>query len=294
MKAKWYILLYHNVSWEESPFTRGLFDTCPPDIFSDQLEHLSREGDFVSLNQGLESLRGGGPDRTCFSIFFDDGLADVRRYALPVMEQYGATGSISVCSRFMMRREFYWRAKMSYLSSIDGLRFLRSALKPLGYKTGMSIKKFTLDNFSPDLVSRIDDVFTLMTDERLRKTMFGIFDSPDSIRLLKEKGWDICNHTAAHYPVGEESSVGIFREQYEECESAIVDAFGQPSRFWVLPFDRPGRRAGGLMEQFNACGGDRYMALVENQPVKTLSRTINRIPVPVCRGAQLLRFLKSL
>ncbi|MFC1511034.1 hypothetical protein ACFL5U_01445 [Candidatus Margulisiibacteriota bacterium] len=148
MKKGWYILLYHNVSWEENPYLNGLGLTCPPDIFRDHLKHLSRAGEFVSVSEGLSRLNSGMINKPIFSFWFDDGFTGVRQYALPLLEKYSVTGALSISSRFWNREELLWRSKLSYLNYIDGLKILRSRLRKYGHEKGLSIKKFTVDCFS--------------------------------------------------------------------------------------------------------------------------------------------------
>jgi hypothetical protein len=60
MRSAWYLLLYHNVSWEENPYLRGLDVTLPPDLLREHIAALGRLGDLVSVAEGLRRLGGGG------------------------------------------------------------------------------------------------------------------------------------------------------------------------------------------------------------------------------------------
>ena len=48
----WYIILYHDVSWEESPFVRHIGGTCPPDVFRDHVRACAGLGELVSIRDG--------------------------------------------------------------------------------------------------------------------------------------------------------------------------------------------------------------------------------------------------
>ena len=294
MKAGWYIFQYHNISWEETPYTRGVESTHPPDIFKDHLLHLNRLGEFVSIPDGLSRLDRHDLTTPMFSFWFDDGLAGVRKYASPLLEKYNVTGGLSVCSHFFNRKDLFWRFKLSYLSYIDGLRFLRSRLKKYGYTREMSVKGFCLDNFSEAIVEEIDAVFKNVTTELEREDAFRLFETKTGLMELKEKEWTLANHTAAHYPVGEDSFVSHFERQFSECEAEYKTLFGEESRFWVLPFDRGGRRSRRLIERFRECADSRYLVLVGNKmntPSHTKEKVIFRITPPVCKGANLYRSL---
>lgn len=291
MRKGWYILLYHDVSWEESPFVRGIGGTCPPDIFRDHLRHLRMAGRFVSIDEGLRRLNDGGPDEPLFSIWFDDGLAGVAKYAVPLVEQLGITGGYSVCSRFFNRQEFFWRFKLSYLSYVDGMRFLRSRLRAYGYKSSQSIKVFCLERFSSEVLGAIDDVFERFTSDLERRDAFRLFEAPAGLRDLKARGWTIANHTAAHYPVGFDGCADMFEPQFTECEGAYQKLLGEASMFWVLPF---GHASDAPPDTFRRCGGDRYLVLVGdkiNEADGGAQPILYRIGVPICTGSELIRFL---
>lgn len=55
---------------------------------------------------------------------------------------------------------------------------------------------------------------------------------------LHRAGWALANHSAAHYPIGEEH-IGISRvEQFLECEQFLVGITGAETAYWVPPFDQ--------------------------------------------------------
>jgi len=74
----------------------------------------------------------------------------------------------------------------------------------------------------------------------------------------------IADHSAAHYPVSENSFIAKFEEQFLECEERFKSEMVHPSGHWVAPFDR-GHRADALNQTFAACGGDRKLVLVGNR-----------------------------
>lgn len=296
MRPAWYVLLYHDVSWEESPFLRGIGGmVCPPDVFRDHLEHLGRLGRLVCVPEGLERAARGALDRPLFSIWFDDGYAGVPRYALPILREFGVDGACSVCSRFVLRRELFWRAKLSYLAYVDGLRFLRSRLRRLGLGRDARVRDFTLDRFSDEVLDDIEAVFERFTSPEMRRDAFRLFAGPDDLRRLRAEGWLLANHTAAHHPVGEDGLIDRFEEQFSECESLFEDLFQTRSGFWVLPFDR--RRSARLFERFEECAGPRRLVLVGNRandPQSLARRRIHRITAPICPGEKLVSYLRRL
>jgi peptidoglycan/xylan/chitin deacetylase (PgdA/CDA1 family) len=298
LKNGWYILNYHDISWEENPFIRGIGGSFPPDIFREHLEVLSQHGKLVSVQEGFKRWQQGRLDEPLASFWFDDGFAGVRRYAMPIMDSFGVKGAISINSRFTLRKEMFWRAKLSYLSQTDGLRFLRSRLKPFGYTLNQPIKAFTMDHFSLKLIKVIDAIYEEFVPEHVRSDAFRIFDTMEGIGILHKNGWEIANHSSAHYPLGEAGHIEHFAEEFTECEEALRTHLDLETRFWVLPFDRKSLPLGELLKVFhNADTRERHLVLVGNRTNTNddpHQKVIFRIDPPYLNGEELARYLKSI
>ncbi len=299
---RWTILVYHNVSWEDSPFTRGIGGmTCPPDVFRDHLQVLQRLGEIVGVQEGIERLREGGRGRL-FTLWFDDGLTGVRRYAFPILQSMGIRACVSVCSRFSQKRELYWRFKLSYLRFTGGIPRLRSRLRAFGYKGHRSVKDFMLDHFSPALLDVLEEVFRAVGNGEALQAGLQLFESPEGLAELHRAGWSVGNHSAAHWPLGEDSAIDYFEEHYEECERFLKDILNEASPFAVLPFDRATRRSDRLFDTFEKWneknGGDRYLVLLGNRSNRSNGaferRILYRFTAPVGDGKTLKRAIRML
>lgn len=234
----WYIILYHDVSWEETPFVRHIGGSCPPDVFRDHVKVCAKLGRLVSVPEGADRLLNNNVSVPLFSFWFDDGFIGVRKYAAPILEDFGITGATSICSRFLSRTEMFWRFKLSYLHSIDAGRHLRARLRRFGYSGKMLVREFTMDRFGPDVLSLIDQLFDETTSLATREDAFRIFETPAGLLELHRHGWVVANHSAAHYPVSEKHVNHMLMEQFEECDRWIQELTGRESSYWVMPFDR--------------------------------------------------------
>jgi peptidoglycan/xylan/chitin deacetylase (PgdA/CDA1 family) len=264
LRSGWYVLLYHDVSWEEGPFVRHIGGTCAPDVFRDHVRACRGAGQIVSVDDGMSRLEHNTIDGPLFSFWFDDGLAGVRKYAAPVLEEYGVTGAVSICSRFLKRQEMFWRFKLSYLQSVDAGRFLRSRLRTYGYSTALSLRNFTIENFSPDILSAISDLYDEAVSHRMQQDAFRLFDTPEGVRDLHRRGWTVANHTAAHHPLGQARAVDTIIEQFEECERVLGELTAAPTRYWVFPFGQE-RGLEQAVRQIRECGTGRVPVLVRNK-----------------------------
>ena len=232
----WYIILYHDVSWEESPFVRDIGGTCPPDVFRDHVRACEGLGELVSIREGMEKLKRGDIAAPLFSFWFDDGFVGARKYAAPILAERGITGATSICSRFTNRSEMFWRCKLSYLQSIDAGRHLRARLRKYGYSRSELVREFTIDRFGGEVLSVINTLYDETTSRSVQEDAFRIFDTPDGLIELHKRGWVIANHSAAHYPISEKHVQDMLMDQFEECERFIQSLIGTESNYWVTPF----------------------------------------------------------
>jgi len=296
VKNGWYILNYHNISWEENMYAIGIGSTMPPDIFKEHVEEASRLGKLVSISDGLDRYHSGQIKEPLISFWFDDGFIGVRKYAFPVLEKYGVNGAISVCSKFLLREELFWRFKLSFISQTDGLRYLRSRLKKYGYQNDLSVKNFVMNQFSKAIVNEIDEVYRSLTSELDRVDAFRIFDDVEGILSLHKSGWEIANHSASHYPIGENSYIHEFEEQYAECEKKINEYLKITTNYWVVPFSRDSYLSDKLIEAFNSANAEkRWLVLLGHKPNLTVkSNIIHRISAPSLDGRGFKKFLKAI
>ncbi len=103
------ILMYHSVAPRYpgmTPMQRRL--TVEPDVFESQLRWLRDNGyTVIPLPALAASLEGGQalPPKPVV-ITFDDGWDNQFRYALPVLERYGATATFYVTTEYLGHRHF--------------------------------------------------------------------------------------------------------------------------------------------------------------------------------------------
>ena len=88
IKNGWYIILYHDINWEDSIFTQYIGGTCAPNIFFEQIEMMESLGQFVNIEDGAKLLNRKQIDKPYFSIWFDDGLKGVYNHAYPILNHF--------------------------------------------------------------------------------------------------------------------------------------------------------------------------------------------------------------
>jgi peptidoglycan/xylan/chitin deacetylase (PgdA/CDA1 family) len=87
------ILLYHRVSNDGDPLA------VPPWRFRDQMDYLASEGfKVVGLLEAVELLESGSAAPRTIGLTFDDGFADLRDEALPVLSRHGFHATVFIAT----------------------------------------------------------------------------------------------------------------------------------------------------------------------------------------------------
>tara|TARA_Y100001970_G_C14122393_1_gene797040 strand:+ start:442 stop:1335 length:894 start_codon:yes stop_codon:yes gene_type:complete len=294
LKNALYILNYHDINWELGPINSGIGGTFSPEMFNEHLKYLSDDFQFVSVSDGIDRLRNNNINNPLLSIWFDDGLIGVRKYGFDILESFGIKAALSINSNFLLKKEMFWRFKLSYIASTDGLKVLRSRFKKYGYSIKNNVRDFSINNFSKDILDVIDLTYEEFSPEYFREDAFRIFDNVEGIKFLLNNGWTIANHSASHYPITEQSAISLMNEEFIKCEREIQQCFGISTPFWVAPFDRPKYRADKLFEKFNDINdGSKYLVMVGNQiNYQIRDNIIYRLAVPNVNGKNLLKHIK--
>ncbi len=298
LPRRWFILNYHEVSWEENVFLRPIGGTMPPDLFEEHVRHLGRLADVVTPEEGARMMSAGRIRRPLVTFWFDDGLAGVRRYALPILRGLGHRAAVSVNSALSLRRETFWRFELAYLSSVNALPAFRRRLAEISPRPAPRalLRDWTLRNFSMDLRERLHESFRSSADAEVTRRCMGMYDDFAGFKALCDEGWTIANHTARHFPVSAPGQLGMFAREFLECSGHVGEALGSEPRHWVLPFDYlcdP-----GLDSAFDSLNPARSLVMVRvgnrsNRPGQRPDR-LWRITAPAVRGPQLARLMAAI
>lgn len=236
MRRGWYIINYHDINFEDSILTRAIGGVIRPDVFSRQLQYLAKRVTFVSLAEGYERYQSGQLDRPYLTIWFDDGFKGLHTYALDICESFGVRPAVSICSRFVDRKEMFWRCKLSALAHLDGMRLLRAALRKHHERVPFKLRSWSLENYDERLTVELDLVYKEVTTPEFREHAFSIFMDRSDLVALKEHDWEIVNHSAEHAPWSQTIGWETITRSFKECEELVVE-LGGDKNWWVVPFD---------------------------------------------------------
>jgi peptidoglycan/xylan/chitin deacetylase (PgdA/CDA1 family) len=114
------ILLYHRVADDRDPLA------VPPRRFREQMEFLASAGyRVIDLMAAVALLDDGDAPRRTVALTFDDGFADVRDHALPVLAGLGFRATVFVATGVTDgRRSFAWYAQQPEVLGWDDVAAL--------------------------------------------------------------------------------------------------------------------------------------------------------------------------
>lgn len=232
----WYILVYHEVSWEDSTHVSHIGGACSPQMFEHHVRTSAELGRLVDIEDGVALLTSGNIDAPLISFWFDDGARGVRVHAAPILEQYGIRGATSICSRFMTRKEMFWRSMLSHLQSLGLASQLASLVPEIADAKGL--RAASIARFNENLLRAIGSLYRSTVPEDERYDAFDLFDDIDGVRALHNSGWTIANHTAAHYPILPNFTVEELVAPFDECQKYLDETLVIVDKYWVIPFGK--------------------------------------------------------
>ncbi|HHH30080.1 MAG TPA: hypothetical protein ENK57_17285 [Polyangiaceae bacterium] len=111
------ILTYHRVGAPDpdaTPLPDETYDASSA-TFAEQLQFLSQHFQFVTTSDVLGFLDGGSLPPNPVMLTFDDGYIECLTEALPLMTDYGATGTFFIATDAIDERKLFWWDKLYLL-----------------------------------------------------------------------------------------------------------------------------------------------------------------------------------
>ena len=108
------ILTYHSVLPYSPKFDGFDYRNCVSvEAFDDQIKHLKKQYDIISLKEALERLREDRLDNIHVVITFDDGFKNNHDYALPVLLDNDAKAVFYIATDFIGKHYMLWTEKVN-------------------------------------------------------------------------------------------------------------------------------------------------------------------------------------
>lgn len=290
LKNYWYILIYHNIDWEENWMLKSISNTLSPDIFFQQLNTLSNRVEFLDINQAHKKFILNELNNPTVSIWFDDGYKGCLRHAKQITDYFNIKPSVSICSNFVMRKEIFWRMKISFLNQCIKMPKLRNIFKKNNFVFD-DFDQFLIQKFSLKKLKIIDELFYELTTSAFRQDVFRNFLDLNEIKLLQKEGWHISNHSRSHYPLSENFDHSNLIEEFNNCSLEGVDIMN----YWSIPFSRYNFFINNLNKSLINTYNDKTIVFVRNRANKYYDNNnyLYRLDLGSLIKDRLLKFLSK-
>ena len=261
------ILLYHRVA---APATDPQLLAVTPERFADQMAHLSRHFEVVSLHELVSRMPNGGTGSRLAAVTFDDGYADNLSHAKPILDSCKVPATVFVATAALATGSAFWWDELEQL-------LLHPSLLPSSLKLEIDGRVFEWD-LGPDAeytnadfaahrtwnVLRCDDpterhrlyralcrLFKPLTEETRQRALCDLrawasvsHDRSPSPRMLTREdvrrlgevpGVEVGAHTASHQVLAN-LPLNAQRKEIASSKECLEAIMGRPVRTFAYPY----------------------------------------------------------
>ena len=239
-RARLSVLIYHQVLAQADALRPGVPDA---QTFDWQMRLLGSSFNVVRLSEGVRRLRDGSLPARSVCVTFDDGYADNREVALPILQRYGLGATFFVAVGFLDGGRMFNDAVIEavrqapapeldlrdaalgvYLVHTDAQR-VAAASQILG-----EIKSLSLS----ERMGRVEAILRIASPgsgERLMMTSAQVVE-------LARAGMEIGGHTVNH-PILASVDTAEARREIEQGKADLETLIEEPVRAFAYPNGRP-------------------------------------------------------
>lgn len=220
-----YVFAFHSVidPAHAEPWERAYAKVAiTVDAFRRTLDFLARRFEPLALTEAL-ALEGRIADRPYAVVTFDDGYTNTLTQAAPIAAACGFQPALFVNGAFAEGRVYY-RVLVSLLTTQGHAHELREELRSRVPSVNWSSDAASLFDQTKDAYVR--GAIEQASDAAFRR-VFGdpadlrVHVTPEQVRALMDRGWEIANHTFAHDVLSDLPA------------EAVADTLERNERYWV-------------------------------------------------------------
>ena len=264
------VLLYHRVLPERGPefaLDEDVVD-CDPERFDRHMALIASACTPIDLPLLLDFVGGRAElPPSPVLVTFDDGYADNRAHALPILKHHGIRAVFFVASSYVARRRVFWWDRIAYL-----LRHARTDVARLDYPTDLVLRVredhglatrtalrivktcrgLDVDRFLDEMGRALGVAWDDALERRLADAHVMTWDD---VRALHAAGMDIGSHTGTHRVLDTLAAEPLAHELVSS-RTEIEQAIGARVSALAYPVGRPIRAVPLLERAVRAAGYD--------------------------------------
>jgi peptidoglycan/xylan/chitin deacetylase (PgdA/CDA1 family) len=254
-------LVFHDVSPQESIFTRGMGVSVTPAEFEKALRFLVKRYNPVRLEDVIAACNGRPLPPRPVLLTFDDGYASVMEWAAPLCIKYGVPGVIFLNAGFLDNVALAPDNLVCYVANVLGMEVINAAVLAIKGSDTPPVKCL-VDVFSClfpsiSLVERRAFLIALAclseVSERELAREAALYLTHKDVRDLAASGFEIGNHTYSHVRARVLSRDSIAAE-ISENKAALEYLSGKQVRAFSLPYGSSADLSKELVEHLKLSG----------------------------------------
>jgi len=199
------VATFHDISADESSFTRGLGVTMAPDVFAQRIAFLARNYTPIGLDDVIAAGRGAALPKGALLITFDDAYASVAHHAAPVLEHHDIQSVFFVNAGFVDGRALAIDNLVTHAANEAGLSLLDQAARMTGTRRAPFQGIADVIQTHAGRVDRVelarfrDAIVELLGHDPLERAIAAhLYITTAELRSLPRQGIEIGNHTYSH------------------------------------------------------------------------------------------------
>ena len=236
-------VVFHNISAEESPFTKGMGVSTTPSDFEAALKFFTRYYTPVRLQDVLADSDGRGLPPRAVLVTFDDGYASVMEMAAPLCCKFGIPAILFLNAAFLDNDGLAPDNLVCYAANVLGMETINAAVRAVKRtdipKLHSLAEVFSCFFPSISLTERhvFLDALTHLCGIRERQLAQeeGLYLTREQVGALAASGFEIGNHTYTHLHCRSLTPEN-FAQEVDRNRAELEALSGKPVRSFSLPY----------------------------------------------------------
>lgn len=263
-------VVFHDVAWQESPFTRGMGVNISPGCLTTALRFISKHYNPV----GMEDLLGGTaphglPPRPVL-VTFDDGYSSAAEIAAPLCLKLRVPAVFFLNAAFVDNHRLAPDNLVCYVANVAGMEPINAAAKSAMGPNAPALQSMSnvFERLFPSMSlserQRFLEALIRLAgiDERQLADDARLYVTGEQIGALAARGFEIGNHTYTHVRC-RSLSAQTFAHEIDRNQAELEGLSGKKVRSFSVPYGSPGDLSGDLIGHLHN-GGHRAIFLSQS------------------------------
>jgi|TARA_R110000824_G_scaffold181944_1_gene362818 peptidoglycan/xylan/chitin deacetylase (PgdA/CDA1 family) len=297
------ILLYHQVSPENTKFIENYNINVKPNLFDEHMKILKNEYAPITFEEWNEAIKNDDDVSDRVLVTFDDGYKDVINYGAEILDKHNLDGIWFINGGMVNNDKVFWLSQLMYLYDNNYLdNFLNEfnldfpgLLKPINLNNlpVKDVDMWAKDNYSKTLDESLNKyILGLGWNEMIEANRNSIYANSKELKTLSES-FVIGNHTLSH-PNFRNLSIEDKIKESEESRNILENIIDKKINTFAFPFGQ---------EHFHWCQNDvnilqnlnyDFIFSVANNIDRTNADVIHRHEILEFDGSEFKTFLNDL